>query len=140
VQEGDNPAALGMLSETNRALWARFDEKDREACKILYVMPESGKVIANIQRQNQNLDRWTEVGPSLFRELPLEEGRSFDQATAIEEQTKTTSRDAFTDEYDQAFLDNIPEDDSDCDTWIETEASNLPNLPNSDLRYGRGGP
>ncbi len=129
VQEGDNPAALGMLSETNRALWARFDEKDREACKILYVMPESGKVIANIQRQNQNLDRWTGVGPSLFRELPLEEGRSFDQATAIEKQTKTASRDAFTEEHDQAFLVNIPEDDSDCDTWIEDRSPESAESP-----------
>lgn len=129
VQEGDNPAALGMLSETNRALWARFDKKDREACKILYVMPESGKVIANVQRQNQNLDSWTEVGPSFFRELPLKEGRGFDQATAIEEQTKTTLRDAFTEEYDQAFLVNILEDDSDCDTWIEDRSSESAEPP-----------
>ncbi len=128
-QEEDNPAALGMLSETNRALWARFDKKDREACKILYVMPESGKVIANVQRQNQNLDSWTEVGPALFRELPLEDGRSFDQAIAIEEQPNTTLRSAFTEGNYQSFLVNTPEDDSDCDTWIEDRSSEFAEPP-----------
>jgi hypothetical protein len=129
VQEGDNPGALGMLSETNRALWAGFDRKDREACKILYVMPESGKVIANIQRQNQNLDSWTEVGPSLLRNLPSQEERSFDQAIAIEEQTNTVLRDTFTEENHRAFLVQTPEDDSDCDTWIEDRSSESAESP-----------
>jgi hypothetical protein len=129
VQEGDNPAVLGMLSETNRALWAGFDRKDREACKILYVMPESGKVIANIQRQNQNLDSWTEVGPSLLRNLPSQEERSFDQAIAIEEQTNTVLRDTFTEENHRAFLVQTPEDDSDCDTWIENRSSESAESP-----------
>jgi hypothetical protein len=129
VQEGDNLAALGMLSETNRVLWAGFDRKDREACKILYVMPESGKVIANVQRQNQNLDSWTEVGSSLFRNLPSQEERSFDQAIAIEEQTNTALRNTFTEENHQAFLVHISEDDSDCDTWIEDRSSESVESP-----------
>jgi hypothetical protein len=127
VQEGDS--ALGMLSETNRALWAGFDMKDREACKILYMMPESGKIIANVQKQNQNLDYWAEVGPSLLKHAPLKEGKSYDQATAIEEQTKRTLGHALTDKNYQAFLVNIPEDDSDCDTWIDDRSCESAKSP-----------
>jgi hypothetical protein len=114
-----NPAAtLQISNEEATALYAGFDDKEKEACKILATIKEKEKIVARILKQNQKLGHQRGVSPSLSGHLHLKGGKSFDPAPAFEEQSKTTSNNNSDENY-QAFIDNIPEDESDCDTLIE---------------------
>jgi hypothetical protein len=112
-------AALKISNEEATALYAGFDDKEKEACKILATINEKDKIIARILKQNQKLDHQPGVGPSLSGHLHLKDGKSFDPATAVEEQTKTNPNDTIFEKDYQSFLANIPQDDSDCDTLVE---------------------